>query len=778
MVWWILVILVTTGTFHHGGIEASPEGIRGPQTRQKGQDHSPDGPSQFPGQFRGLQQTQSSFSLQGARNAPQRKPTAWTSTAFAWRNAELLEVCDVPQVEQGQCGFLPALREPLGTSGRELFQRRAIDTMATKVRAGSVGDPAEGLVGPQITKEALPSASWQRQWPGRGNRTSQGQWKRPWKVGCYWKDFSGRCSEAEHRVAACSAQGLYGTDSEASQQHAGTALCREAAAGSSGQMPGRTQGDPPAGSCRSHRATTAEQHPGHHQGATSRSRGSVSCEEAADSDARCEGRLHCSLERVHCTGLRSHTDASPGTGCTDRALRRDRAGLARLSREGDCRSGADGKCVDFQCAGGRRVRDGRRRSTSGQRHRGRSGARKTATTTGGRLCKAGCGHGVVEGISRAAACARILGDARGLTYPEAPQARPDRPHQGAGKRRQVRQKWATYIVWAAAAGASQEAPWWGQCVSFRGPHWPIESGLPHLAVSCEHNFMHAHVAELHARNQALEVRLQDLPGLRPHTFLDDTRFEITELEPWEDRFPLARTRDNVGPGLMAKRVTFAESSVESDCIDAASCAVQLYRTGPGILHICPHRLPLQVIFKGAGGNSSGNLWRRQFSQLCGSLWEGSRTKQYPHCGRPWSQPVQVYPCTANVHFYYKQPPAEHSYETPLSQLVRDVPSTALSIAPPNIGHAAPSGMPDASLLLVRAVPQPQHLHLPSTLGRPSNTSLSNLPCRQLVRDVPGTARTPDTGPLSVPTPHASDLHTVVQSTRGYCASGPGCVRPR
>ncbi|OLQ11587.1 hypothetical protein AK812_SmicGene4568 [Symbiodinium microadriaticum] len=154
MVWWILVILVTTGTFHHGGIEASPEGIRGPQTRQKGQDHSPDGPSQFPGQFRGLQQTQSSFSLQGARNAPQRKPTAWTSTAFAWRNAELLEVCDVPQVEQGQCGFLPALREPLGTSGRELFQRRAIDTMATKVRAGSVGDPAEGLVGPQITKEA------------------------------------------------------------------------------------------------------------------------------------------------------------------------------------------------------------------------------------------------------------------------------------------------------------------------------------------------------------------------------------------------------------------------------------------------------------------------------------------------------------------------------------------------------------------------------------------------------------------------------------------------
>ena len=282
---------------------------------------------------------------------------------------------------------------------------------------------------------------------------------------------------------------------------------------------------------------------------------------------------------------------------------------------------------------------------------------------------------------------RELGNPGRVPDSEATKTGAHRPHQGEGG--QAYYRWAATLAWATATAICQGAPWWGQCVSFRGPHWPIESGLPHLAVNCEYNFMYAHVAELHACNQALEVRLQDLPGLRPHTFLDDTRFDISELEPWEDRFPLARTRDIDGPGLMAKRVTFAESNVEPDCIDAASCAVQLFRTGPGILHIFPHRLPLQVMFKEAGGNSSGNQWRRQFSQLCGGFWESSRTTHHLHCSRPWSQPVQVYPCTANVHLCHKQLLQGH----PCRSWCGLFPAQHCPLPTPTLGRPPPPGCP-------------------------------------------------------------------------------------
>ena len=95
-----------------------------------------------------------------------------------------------------------------------------------------------------------------------------------------------------------------------------------------------------------------------------------------------------------------------------------------------------------------------------------------------------------------------------------------RPDQGGADRHKA--TWSRRRTWQAAiaaAAATQGAPWWGQCVSFRGPHWPIESGMPFLQVYRETSFMPAHLAALQAYNLAVEVRIQCLPGLLQHTFL-------------------------------------------------------------------------------------------------------------------------------------------------------------------------------------------------------------------------------------------------------------------
>ena len=60
--------------------------------------------------------------------------------------------------------------------------------------------------------------------------------------------------------------------------------------------------------------------------------------------------------------------------------------------------------------------------------------------------------------------------------------------------------------------------------------------MPILQVYHEATFMPANLAALQACSLAVEVRIQNLPYLLEHTFLDDVRLEDDELEAWEERF--------------------------------------------------------------------------------------------------------------------------------------------------------------------------------------------------------------------------------------------------
>ncbi|CAE7615069.1 Dnah2 [Symbiodinium necroappetens] len=604
MVWWILVILVTTGTLNHGGIEASPEGVRGPQTRQKGQDNSQDGPSQFLGQLRGIQQAQSSLSLQGARNAPQRKPTAWTSSVSAWRNAELVEVYDLPQVEQGQCGILPALREPLGTSGRELFQCSAIDTMATKVRASTVGDPAEGLVGSQITKEAKAGGKGPGK-PGAAGKASVADAPKPNIESLPAAPKASTVPTPKPRNNAPGQPSAEKLQLEALVKCLGglkETLPPEAVEAIEQLQLSSTQDT----TKELHRAVAA-------QSAAKKQLIQTRAARAAYIAAWNEYIVQVSdliqTQVQEQAAQIAHYDETElaWQGSLEKAT----ADLARMANVSTSNAQEDGESeMDVAEA---QVDNDIEIAQEQERRRQQQVADSAKLIA------------VMESLKESAA-QRLAQES-------------SETREGSRTPRRLKQG----PIDLTKESAKDDKP-------DNGPHWPIESGMPHLAVCCEHNFMHAHVAELHACNQALEVSLQDLPDLRPHTFLDDTRLDVTELEPWE------------------------ESDLFSTDGEFTACT-------------------------GIGASDNGNMWRcflaRQRTILAASnllnISLDLPCRAHSSQSNPSSQLVRTVSSTASTSGHH----CDLAFAFPIrlsssSQLVRAAPSTALSSAGPFVCKHAQS----------------------------------------------------------------------------------------
>ena len=153
--------------------------------------------------------------------------------------------------------------------------------------------------------------------------------------------------------------------------------------------------------------------------------------------------------------------------------------------------------------------------------------------------------------------------------------------------------------------------------------------MPFLQVYRETSFMPAHLAALQAYNLAVEVRIQCLPGLIQHTFLDDVRLEVDELKPWEERsFSSPRTRFSDGfndtdfgvysdgldlspvwmppfpdVGLARRRVSFSAGNDETVVATLVqnSRAVSEIASEVSALHRDPHLIRPKVHFADANG---------------------------------------------------------------------------------------------------------------------------------------------------------------------------------
>ena len=122
MVWWILVILVTAETLHHGAVEAPRQRDSGSPTRAESQDRSQNGTTKLSGPNGGVQPIPGSSSLWSVGDTPQCELITRTSQSSHREHDELMEVHALSEVEQSKCGILSALWKALGTGSRKLLQ--------------------------------------------------------------------------------------------------------------------------------------------------------------------------------------------------------------------------------------------------------------------------------------------------------------------------------------------------------------------------------------------------------------------------------------------------------------------------------------------------------------------------------------------------------------------------------------------------------------------------------------------------------------------------------